>query len=66
MAISNREDNGQEPDFANDNNTLLLTDSGLKNDTVPTRFVKVNCNKQQYLMKDLMTNIACSILFSII
>ena len=28
MAISNQEDNGQEPDFANDNNTLLLIDSG--------------------------------------
>jgi len=38
MAISNQEDNGQEPDFANDNNTLLLIDSGLKNDTVPETF----------------------------
>ena len=28
MAISNQEENGQEPDFANDNNTLLLIDSG--------------------------------------
>jgi len=38
MAISNQEENGQEPDFANDNNTLLLIDSGLKNDTVPETF----------------------------
>ena len=28
----------ENPDFANDNNTLLLIDSGLKNDTIPETF----------------------------
>ena len=28
----------ENPDFANDNNTLLLIDSGLKNDTIPESF----------------------------
>ena len=49
MAISNQEDPGQELDFANDNNTLLLIDSGLKNDTIPETFRLKHVVHEHYL-----------------
>ena len=38
MTVSHEEEGEVQPDFANDNNTLLLIDSGLKNDTTPETF----------------------------
>lgn len=38
-----------QDDFANDNNTLLLIDSGLKNDTVPESFRLKHIVNDHYL-----------------
>ena len=51
MAISKDKDanNGGNGDFANDNNTLLLIDSGLKNDTIPETFRLKHVVNDHYL-----------------
>lgn len=55
MAISNAKKDGTEEgaeisnDFANDTNTLLLIDSGLKNDTVPETFRLKHVINDNYL-----------------
>lgn len=46
---NNATDSSDNIDFANDNNTLLLIDSGLKNDTVPESFRLKHIVNEHYL-----------------
>ena len=47
--VTSSTDENPSVDFANDSNTLLLIDSGLRNDTVPESFRLKHVVNEQYL-----------------